>query len=238
MMADRLILVHTVPPLVDVFNRLGAELLPRVELMHIVDEPLRVLERQPDHLTGEILARLESHIALAERVGASAALVTCSTLSPIVAQVRPKFTIPVMAIDEAMIAQAVATGSRIGVVATAASTLEPTRHLLQARAGVLGKKVEVDMVLAENALPALLAGDSTTHDSLVKAAVLELAQRVDVIVLAQASMARVLDVMSESERGAPILSSPHLALEKVGHYLTTVEHVQVQRKLPGGISCE
>ena len=94
------------------------------------------------------------------------------------------------------------------------------------------------MVLAENALPALLAGDSTTHDSLVKAAVLELAQRVDVIVLAQASMARVLDVMSESEGGVPILSSPHLALEQVEPYLTTVEHVLVERKSPGDISCE
>jgi Asp/Glu/hydantoin racemase len=238
MMTDRLILVHTVPPLVDVFNRLGAELLPHIELMHIVDEPLRVLERQPDHLTGEILARLVSHLALAERVGASAALVTCSTLSPIVAEVRPEFTIPVMAIDEAMIAQAVATGSKIGVIATAASTLEPTRQLLRARAGVVGKEVEVEMVLAENALPALLAGDSTTHDSLVKGSVLELSQRVDVIVLAQASMTRVLDVMSESERGVPILSSPHLALEQVGQHLKTVEYVQVERKLPGDISCE
>ena len=223
MMADRLALVHTVPPLVDVFNRLGAELLPGVELMHIVDEPLRVLERRPDHLAGEILARLVSHVALAERVGASAALVTCSTLSPIVAEVRPKFTIPVMAIDEAMVAEAVATGSKIGVIATAVSTLEPTRQLLQARAGVLGKEIEVDTVLAENALPALLAGDGTTHDSLVKAAVLELAQRVDVIVLAQASMARVLDVMSESERGVPILSSPHLALEQVGRLFASAE---------------
>jgi Asp/Glu/hydantoin racemase len=235
---ELLVFIHTVPPLVDVFNRLGAELLPGVELTHIVDEPLRTLERQPDHLTEEILARLESHIALAERVGASATLVTCSTLSPIVAQVRPKFTIPVMAIDEAMVDQAVATGSRIGVVATAASTLEPTGQLLQARAGVLGKEVEVDTVLAENALPALLAGDSTTHDSLVKGAVLEMSQRVDVIVLAQASMARALDAMSESERGVPVLSSPHLALEQVGHYLTTAEHVQVERKLPGNISCE
>ena len=238
MMADRLVLIHTVPPLVDVFNRLGAELLPGVELMHIVDEPLRMLERQPDHLAGEILARLESHVSLAERVGASATLITCSTLSPIVAEVRPKFTIPVMAIDEAMIAQAVTTGSKIGVVATAISTLEPTRQLLQARAGVLGKEVDVDTVLAENALSALLAGDGTTHDSLVKGAVLEMSQRVDVIVLAQASMARALDAMSESERGVPVLSSPHLALEQVGHYLTTAEHVQVERKLPGDISCE
>jgi hypothetical protein len=61
---------------------------------------------------------------------------------------------------------------------------------------------------------------------------------VDVIVLAQASMARVLDVIPESERGVPILSSPHLALEQVEPYLTTVEYVQVERQLPGDISCE
>jgi hypothetical protein len=51
--------------------------------------------------------------------------------------------------------------------------------------------------------------------------VLELAERADVVVLAQATMARVLDVIPESKRQVPILSSPHLALEQVGGLLAT-----------------
>jgi Asp/Glu/hydantoin racemase len=118
-------------------------------------------------------------------------------------------------IDEAMIAAAVARGSRIGVVATSVTTLEPTRRLLQAQADSAGKQIRVELVLVDNALQALLNGDGAAHDKLVKQAVLDLSERVNVAVLAQASMARVLDVIPEAERPVPILSSPHLALQRV-----------------------
>ena len=219
----RLVLIHTVSPLFDVFNKLGAELLPGVELMHILDEPLLEFERQQDRRASEVSARLQSHVAMAEQVGASAVLVTCSSVSPNVDDVRPRAGIPVIKIDEAMIAQAVAAGSKIGVVATAVSTLEPTRQLLQAQADLSDRPVQIEMVLVEDALPALLSGDGVTHDSLVRNAVLALAQRVDVVVLAQASMARVLDVIPEAERRVPILSSPHLALERVRHLLMSAQ---------------
>jgi Asp/Glu/hydantoin racemase len=218
-MNHRLVLIHTVSPLVDVFNTLGLELLPGVQLMHILDEPILELERQGNGLTSEASKRLGTHVAAAERVGASAALVTCSTISPNVDDVRSQANIPVLKIDEAMVARAVSIGSKIGVVATAASTLEPTRQLLQARADTSGKKIDVELVLVERALSALLSGDGATHDRLVRESTLELARRVDVVVLAQASMARVLEAIPEAGREVPILSSPHLALEQVKQLL-------------------
>jgi len=219
-MGCKLVLVHTVSPLLDVFNKLGAEFLPESQLVHILDEPLLDRIRQRGNLASEDSARLQTHVAMAEHIGASAVLVTCSTVSPCVDDVRPKASIPVVKIDEAMITRAVMIGSKIGVVATAASTLEPTRQLLQAQADASGKEIETELVLVDNALSALLSGDGTTHDSLVKKAVLELAQRVEVVVLAQASMARVLEVIPEAESKVPILSSPHLALERVGQLLS------------------
>ena len=71
----------------------------------------------------------------------------------------------------------------------------------------------------EGALAALLDGDGAAHDRLVKDATLELSGRVDVVVLAQASMARVLEAFPEAERTAPVLSSPHLALGQVRRLL-------------------
>jgi len=217
--AKRLVLVHTVSPLLDVFNKLGAELLPGVQLMHVLDEPLLERVRQRGQLAPEDSARLLTHVAVAESTGADAVLVTCSTVSPCVDDVRPEASIPVMKIDEAMIAEAVARGTKIGVLATNVTTLEPTRQLLEAQADVAAKEIEVELVLVENALSALLSGDGTTHDNLVKKAALELANRMDVLVLAQATMARVLDVIPEAERPVPILSSPHLALERVRELL-------------------
>ena len=63
-----------------------------------------------------------------------------------------------------------------------------------------------------------MSGDAATHDAMVAAALRELAEQVDVIALAQASMARVVDTLSEEDRRTPILASPPLAVD----YLATV----------------
>ena len=219
-MEEKLILIHTVPPLLDVFNKLGAELLPDVQLMHVLDEPLLERVRRRGGLAPEDAEQLRAHVAVAEQIEAGAVLVTCSTVSPCVDDVRPQATIPVLKIDEAMIAQAVGRGSKIGVVATIATTLAPTRQLLEAQADESARQIETELLLVENALQALLSGDGATHDRLVKQAVLELAPRVEVIVLAQASMARVLETLSAAECPVPILSSPHLALKRVRQLLS------------------
>jgi hypothetical protein len=66
------------------------------------------------------------------------------------------------------------------------------------------------------AFDAVLAGDVATHDRLVRAKLAELSGRVDVVVLAQASMARVVvDTLGVDERRGPILSSPRLGMERV-----------------------
>jgi Asp/Glu/hydantoin racemase len=220
-MNDTLVLVHTVSPLLAVFDALAEELLPGVRLMHVLDEPLLEQVRQRGHLAVEDSARLQAHVKLAEQVGAQVVLVTCSTISPCVDDIAPDARIPLFKIDAAMIVQAGAQGTRIGVVATNETTLEPTRQLLQAQADACGKAIEIELVLVEHALPALLAGDGETHDRLVKEATLVLAGHVDVVVLAQASMARVLNVISETERAIPLLTSPHLALGRIKKLLTS-----------------
>ena len=65
--------------------------------------------------------------------------------------------------------------------------------------------------LCEGAFDALMSGDSAKHDAMVATALKELALQVDVIVLAQASMARVVGRL-QSNDGSPILSSPELAM--------------------------
>ncbi len=218
-MSNRLVLIHTVTPLIDVFNKMGAELLPGVQLIHILDEPLLERVRQRGRLAAEDAARMQTHVTVAEQIKAQAVLVTCSTISPTVDEVRPKANIPVVKIDEAMITKAVEQGNTIGVVATNPTTLEPTRHLLQTQADAAVKTIDIKLVLVDQALSAFLSGDGATHDTLVAEAVLNLAQNVDVVVLAQASMARVLDVIPKNEHAVPILSSPHLALAQVKRIL-------------------
>jgi Asp/Glu/hydantoin racemase len=214
-MQPTLVLVHTVPPLVSVFQSLVTELLPGVRLFHILDEPMVERVKRRGGLADEDGSRLAQHVEAAAAIGADVALVTCSTISPVVDMIRSSAAIRVLKIDEAMIREAVSLGRRVGVIATAATTLEPTRQLLEAEAARQGKEVVTELVLVEGAIAALFAGNGESHDRLVAGAALDLAARSDVVVLAQASMARALAAMPENQRPAPILSSPHLALAQV-----------------------
>jgi Asp/Glu/hydantoin racemase len=65
--------------------------------------------------------------------GADAVLVTCSSIGPAVEATRPFCPVPLFRIDEEMADRAIATGPRIGVLATLKSTLEPTRDLVAPR---------------------------------------------------------------------------------------------------------
>jgi hypothetical protein len=53
----------------------------------------------------------------------------------------------------------------------------------------------------------------------VAAALKELSSKVDVIVLAQASMARVVDTLDEADKKVPILASPGIAIEHLATIL-------------------
>ncbi len=142
-------------------------------------------------------------------------LVTCSSVSRAVARVRDRAAIPLFAIDDPMAAEAVRIGGRITVVATAPTTLAPSRELLEATAARSGRAIEVRLRMVDGALPALLAGDAALHDRLVVTALREAEPESDVIVLAQATMARVLEALADEPLAVPVLASPQLALAAV-----------------------
>jgi Asp/Glu/hydantoin racemase len=122
--------------------------------------------------------------------------------------------IPVLKIDEPMVDRALSLGDQIGIAATAPTTLKPTTELVLTRAGLLGKQVNVDSVLCEGAYKALFSGDAETHDRIVRQYLKVLMAKNDVVILAQASMARVANTIPAAEQVVPILSSPRLAMER------------------------
>jgi len=214
-MPDIVVLIHTISPLIEVFDTLAAEFLPGVLVKHILDEPLLEGIRQRGGLTSTDSARMWDHIKMAESIQARAVLVTCSTLSPLLDNLRPLTSLSLVKIDETMIAAAVQAGYHLGVLATNPTALASTQSMLEAQARLSGKEITCELRLVDGAFSALLNGKAEEHDRLVKQAVLEVNTHLDGIVLAQASMARVLAEIPEHERQLPIFSSPHLALEQV-----------------------
>jgi len=218
MKKKRLGLVHTSATLVPVFAQLCKDKLPNVEVFNIADDSLVKGIREAGSLTAQISRRVAVYLESAELAGADYIMVTCSSIGPAVEAGAKLIGVPVLRVDQPMADQAVATAKKIGVVATLATTLEPTADLIRRRADQAGKKIELTSRLCEGAFEALMSGDAATHDAKVAAALKELSKQVEVIVLAQASMARVVDTLAAEDKRVPILASPGVAVD----YLATV----------------
>jgi Asp/Glu/hydantoin racemase len=212
-------LIHTSAPLVPAFAQLCRVRLPQVDTFNIVDDSFVRLITAHGSLTSDLVERVAGYIRSAVSGGADFVLVTCSSIGPAVEAAAPRAGVPVMRVDQPMADRAVRHGRRVGVVATLATTMQPTTHLLRDRARAAGRNVEITARLCEGAFDALAAGDGAKHDALVSAVVRELSSQVDVIVLAQASMARIVDAMGEIEKSVPVLASPALAIDHLATVL-------------------
>jgi Asp/Glu/hydantoin racemase len=209
----RLGLVHTSATLVPVFEQLCRERLPGVAVFTIVDDSLIKDVIAHGRLRPATARRVVQHVAGAEAAGADTILVTCSSIGRAVETAATLVDVPVLRVDRPMAEQAVATARRVGVIATLPTTLDPTADLIGRCAAAAGREVAITARLCDGAFDALMAGDAATHDAKVAAALEELATGVDVIALAQASMARVVGTLPPNPSRPPILASPPLAID-------------------------
>jgi Asp/Glu/hydantoin racemase len=220
-MTRRLTFVHAVASLVPVFDDLARELIPDAEVRHLVDEPLLNEAIATSRVPRRTAVRLERHLRDAAAAGADLVVVTCPSMGHVVDTVRERRGLPVVRIDEAMAERAVELGSRVGVLATLRSALEPTVSLVRRHAGE--QPIEVVPCLCEGAYAALRAGDTDEHDELVRASIRELLPQVDVIVLAEPWIARVAASLGEEAADVPILASPRLGVERAAVALLSAD---------------
>jgi Asp/Glu/hydantoin racemase len=163
------------------------------------------------------------YVESAADAGADLVVVTCSSMGGATEAIARREGWPLERIDTAMADRAVELGRRIAVLATLPSALDPTAALVEARAAERGIEIELTRGLASGAFAALQAGDGERHDDLVREAFRAVLGRVDVIVLAQASMGRVIDSLGEEAAGTPVLISPALGVARVVERLRTRE---------------
>jgi Asp/Glu/hydantoin racemase len=204
--------IHTSPSMIPIFQALSKELLPGASVFNMVDESLLCDIIREGKLPPITARRLVGHVIAAEGAGAEFIMVTCSSMGRAVEASQLLCSATVLRVDQAMAQKAVHTGSRVGVIATLPSTLQPTVELIK-RLSTQGKPVELLSEVVAGAFEAVMSGNGAKHDELVSQALRNLAPKVDVIILAQASMARVVDSLSPQDKPVPILSSPRLAVE-------------------------
>jgi Asp/Glu/hydantoin racemase len=204
----KLAIIHTTAATVEPLKALSAEVLAGCELVNFIDDSILPQLAQNGGDLSAVEQRLLHYARFAEQVGADIILEACSSVGELVPKMRAAVSIPVVRIDEAMAEDAVQRGLSIGVAATLATTLQPTTRLLREKADAAGRQVEVKPLLIEGAYQKLMAGDWEGHDNLLVERLQELAQGTGVIVLAQASMARVLPRLSSAEQGKVLVSPP------------------------------
>ncbi len=190
-------LLHTATVHGDTFHDLLTEAAPGLEQVHVAD-PRLLGAAVRTGVTPEIQTQVNRHIEHLVASGATAVLVTCSSIGEAVETAAKQAAVPVLRVDEPMAREAAAIAGptgRIVILATLRSTLGPTTRLVQRAAG----EAEIIADVVAGAADARLAGDRGTHDHLIRKAIA--ASQADVVVLAQATMA-------PAANGDRVLTSP------------------------------
>lgn len=215
---SRLCLLHTAASTIPVFRPLTDRFLPGTDCVNFLDETLLRDTIRDGRITPFRIRCVLDWLVAAQASEADAVLVTCSSIGPAVDAVRGLIEIPVVRVDEPMAEYAVRLGRRVAVLATLSATLRPTTELIERKAAEAQRPVEVTSKLCEGAFEALAAGDTGTHDRLIRTALEGLGDRFDVVVLAQASMARALPQAGQRSI-TPILTSPEFGVRRVAESL-------------------
>ncbi len=144
--------------------------------------------------------------------GVDEIVVTCSTLGGIAEELAPTGGPKITRVDRPMAEAAVAAGHRIGVAYSTSATVLPTTSLLWEVAAAAGSAIDLDLIDCEAAWKQFVAGKRNEYLSAVAATIRERAHNVDVVILAQASMASVAELLADLD--IPVISSPALAVAR------------------------
>ncbi len=208
-----MVFINVVPMISDLFK----ELLPEVEVVDFIDSKV-LADVQVEGITERATARMTHLAQAAEASGAAVIFSACSSLGPTIDSAREAVSVPIIKIDDAMALEAAKKADAIGVLATVPTTLDPTIALIEEKASGLGKGLDIYRGLSEGAFDKLMSGDTAGHDEMVLASARKLAPKVDILVLAQASMTRLAPMLSEAT-GLEVLTSPRLGVQSVKDYL-------------------
>jgi Asp/Glu/hydantoin racemase len=206
----RIALVHATPAAVDPIRNAFAQAWPEPDLVNLLDDSLSRDRARTTELTAGIFRRFEALGSYAVLLGADAILFTCSAFGPAIERVARSVKMPVLKPNEAMFAEAIAIGGRIGMLATFEPSIASMSEEFEEQARQAGSTAKLKSALVPGAMAALLAGQREKHDALVTGAASELAG-CNAIMLAQFSMAPAATRL-RGQTSVPVLASPASAV--------------------------
>ena len=195
---------HSPPPIEAAFRAMW----PEPVLMSLLDTSLSADLAAEGKLTPAMTERFLTLSRYAVGTGADGILFTCSAFGPCIEAVAAEFApMPVLKPNEAMIEEATAHHTRIGLLSSFPGTLASMPAEFPAH-------VQLTPMLAEGALAALDAGDVAEHDRLVVEAAKRFGLEVEAIALAQFSLAHCAEAVAQAT-GKPVFTTPGSAVRKL-----------------------
>jgi len=207
----RIALIHATSAAVDPIKAAFAEVWPQPDLVNLLDDSLSRDRATTAELTDGMYGRFDALGGYAVSLGADAILFTCSAFGPAIERVARSVTIPVLKPNEAMFAEALSIGGRIGMLATFEPSIASMREEFEADAARAKVDVRLECVFVPDAMAALLAGRDEQHDTMIAAAAASLSH-CTAIMLAQFSMASAAPAVRQRLPAIPVLTSPASAV--------------------------
>ncbi len=209
-----LVYTSTTPELIDyVENEVKKQLGEDVETVSYEDPSILAETRVDNYVTPKAAARLVSMYMEAVNNDVDAIINLCSTVgetTDAVQDLAKYIGVPIVRVDESMCKEAVRRGSKIAVMATLKSTLEPTKNTILRVARELGKRIELTDVLVEGAFGL----NQESFKELMTNSALKIPKEVEVIVFAQGSMAYCEEYIAHKLK-KPVLSSPRFGVNSL-----------------------
>jgi Asp/Glu/hydantoin racemase len=213
MSAPRIALIHATPVAIEPIVSAFRELWPDAKTTSLLEDSLAPDLAAAGRLTPEMVDRFVTLARYVHGCGADAILYTCSAFGPAIEEARKAVPVPVLKPNEAMLDEALAAGTRVGLIATFEPSIPALRQELEDLAGESRATLQILTRAVPAALAALHAGKSAEHDRLIAAAAEGLGD-CDAIVLGQFSMATAARVIPPRP-GRKVLTSPASAVARL-----------------------
>ena len=130
-MRFRVMMIHAVQESIPPVRQAFSDAFPEAEPINLLDEALLVDYENAGGLNPSLRRRMCALIRYSEEFGAHAVGLACSVYAPVVATARQLVNIPVVSSYEAVMAEAVEHGRRVGLMATNTHTIEEARYYLR-----------------------------------------------------------------------------------------------------------
>jgi Asp/Glu/hydantoin racemase len=191
---------------------------PEAQLVNVLDDSLSADRAVADRLTPAMHERIGSLARYGIDLGAAGILYTCSAFGEAIEAARANASIPILKPNEAMFEEALASGTRIAMLATFRPSILSMEKEFAEMVEVRGLEASLQSSWVADAMNALRSGDAVKHNRLLAEAAAKLTGY-DALMLAQFSMAQAhADVSAVVD--CPVFTSPGSAVVKLKRAIT------------------